>query len=154
MACAPERRWICPALRGFGTAVDSPPWTLEQFAEDVAATLDWLRVERADVIGYSFGGSVAFAVVRLVPGRVRSVVSTDGHVSTAEEYLSVRVEERTSTQRRRAGRKSIAENLPPTLGTFAGHVLVFESGLGQIVTESGKAALRSELGPGLRLVSF
>ena len=102
---APQRRWICPDLRGFGASVKSPPWTLEQFAQDVVSTLDSLRVERADLIGASFGGTVAFAVVRLVPARVRSVVVLDAVVSTPEEYLSRRVAERTRTEMlQRSGR--------------------------------------------------
>src|SRR5262245_16469268 len=152
-ASAAERRWIFPELRGFG-AVSSPPWTLEQHAQDVAVTVDSLRVEMADLIGFSLGGTVAFAVVRLVPARVRSVVVIDCHVSTPDEFLTRRVAERTSTEMWRALRQSIGENLPPTLGSFAGDVLVLESGLTEAVTEAGKAAIRSELGPRLRVVAL
>ena len=81
----PERRWIAPDLRGFGDSVASPPWTIEQLAEDVLATLDELGVEEADVLGTSLGGSVAFAVARLAPSRVRSVVAVDSAVSLPEE---------------------------------------------------------------------
>jgi lipase len=51
-------------------------------------------------------------------------------------------------------RKSTSENLPPTLGQFAGHVLLLESGLSHNVTEAGTAALRSELGARFHAVTF
>jgi len=195
----PQRRWICPDLRGHGASVKSPPWTLEQLAHDVVATLDSLQVEEADLIGASLGGAVAFAVTRLVPSRARSVVVADAAVSTPEEYLSRRlpaalyeaetidqfVEPRISllppdtrdwakreimagVERAASGRfhlgaapeliaalrKNTSENLPPTLGKFAGHVLLLESGRSQNVTDAGKAALRSELGARFHTVTF
>jgi len=84
----PQRRWICLDLRGHGDSVKSPPWTLAQLAEDVIATLDSLHATEVDVIGASLGGAVAFAVTRLAPSRVRSLVLVDPPVSTPDEYLS------------------------------------------------------------------
>ena len=154
-ACDPRRRWICPELRGFGASVKSPPWTLEQLAQDVVLTLDSLRVERADLIGASLGGAVAFAVARLVPARVRSVVVLDAAVCTPEEYLSHR-DLRDVPELAAALQRSTSENLPPKLGQFAGQVLVLAAGAStkHNVTESGKAALRSELGPRFRVVTL
>jgi pimeloyl-ACP methyl ester carboxylesterase len=42
----PERRWLALDLRGFGDSVRLPPWTIEQCAEDVLATLDALGSRR------------------------------------------------------------------------------------------------------------
>jgi pimeloyl-ACP methyl ester carboxylesterase len=120
----------------------------------VVSTLESLRVESADLIGASFGGTVAFAVVRLVPARVRSVVVIDSVVSTPEEYLSRRVVERTRTEMLSDLRTSTSKNLPPKLATFAGHVLVLAAGLSDNVTESGRAALQSELGPRFHAVTL
>jgi pimeloyl-ACP methyl ester carboxylesterase len=153
--CGPHRRWICPALRGFGASVKSPPWTIEQLAQDVVATLDSLRIGQADVIGASLGGAVAFALARLVPSRVRSVVVLDAAVCTSEHYLSHRrLDDATPTMA--ALQKSISENLPPDLGTFTGRVLILAAGAStkHNVTESGKAALRSRLGPSLDTVTI
>ena len=154
-ACDPRRRWICPELRGFGASVKSPPGTLEQLAQDVVSTLDSLRVERADLIGASLGGGVAFVIARLVPARVRSVVVLDAAVCTPEEYLSHR-DLRGVPELTAALQRSTSENLPPKLGQFAGRVLVLAAGAStkHNVTESGKAALRSELGPRLRVVTL
>ena len=147
----PQRRWICPDLRGYGESIKSPPWTLAQLAQDVVATLDSLRVETADLIGASLGGAVAFAVARLAPSRVRSVVVVDPPVSTREEYLSRGF---VAPETVAAFGKSTSENLPPTLGEFAGDVLLLESGRSHMVTESGRAALRSQLGTRLHAVTF
>ena len=49
----PGRRWIALDLRAFGDSVQSPPWTIPQYAEDVLATLDALGIEQADVFGTS-----------------------------------------------------------------------------------------------------
>lgn len=83
----PQRRWICPDLRGHGVSVKSPPWTIPQLAQDVAATLDSLQIEKTDLIGASLGGNVAFALARLKPARVRSLVLLDPAVSSRAEYL-------------------------------------------------------------------
>jgi pimeloyl-ACP methyl ester carboxylesterase len=119
------------------------------------ATLDSLRTEQADVIGASLGGAVAFALARLVPSRVRSVVVLDTPVCTPEHYLSHRSLDDV-TPMTAALQKSISENLPPNLGTFTGRVLILAAGAStkHNVTESGKAALRSRLGPRLDTVTI
>ncbi|HCT77364.1 MAG TPA: hypothetical protein DGG94_20580 [Micromonosporaceae bacterium] len=64
-------------LRGHGHSSWLPPWTLDQQAEDVLATMDELGLEHADVIGFSFGGLVAVRLARLAPQRVRRLVLLD-----------------------------------------------------------------------------
>jgi 3-oxoadipate enol-lactonase len=64
--------------RGFG---GSPPGdgllTMERIADDAAALLDQLGVERAVVAGCSMGGYAAFAFVRKHADRVRGLVLAD-----------------------------------------------------------------------------
>jgi pimeloyl-ACP methyl ester carboxylesterase len=43
-------------------------------AEDARRLLDWLEIERADVIGYSMGARIAAFLALARPGRVRSLV--------------------------------------------------------------------------------
>ena len=58
-------RVIAPDLRGFGRSEVTPgPLTMEQHADDLAALLDHLAVERAVVAGLSMGGYIAFAFWR------------------------------------------------------------------------------------------
>lgn len=62
---------ILPDLRGFGrsSTVDTP-YTMDDFASDIADLLDYLGVGKAAIAGHSMGGYVALAFVRLFPDRV------------------------------------------------------------------------------------
>lgn len=62
---------IPPDLRGFGgsTTVDTP-YTMDDFASDIAGLLDSLGIQKAAVAGHSMGGYVALAFARLFPDRV------------------------------------------------------------------------------------
>jgi pimeloyl-ACP methyl ester carboxylesterase len=62
---------IVPDLRGFGRSVDLPPGqSIDDYADDVVALLDKLRIERATVVGLSMGGYVALALARRAPHRL------------------------------------------------------------------------------------
>jgi 3-oxoadipate enol-lactonase len=62
---------ILPDLRGFGesTTVDSP-YTMDDYASDVAGLLDQLGIQKAAIAGHSMGGYVALAFARLYPERI------------------------------------------------------------------------------------
>lgn len=62
---------ILPDLRGFGesTTVDAP-YTVDDFASDIAGLLDSLGIRKAAIAGHSMGGYVALAFARLFPDRV------------------------------------------------------------------------------------
>ena len=62
---------ILPDLRGFGesTTVDSP-YSMDDYAADIAGLLDQLGVQRAAIVGHSMGGYAALAFARLYPERV------------------------------------------------------------------------------------
>ncbi len=51
-----EFRVLAPDLRGHGRSGWEPPWTIGQHVEDLRETLETAGVERATVIGHSFGG--------------------------------------------------------------------------------------------------
>jgi len=70
---------ILPDLRGFGesTTVDSP-YTMNDYASDIAGLLDQLGIQKAAIVGHSMGGYVALAFARLYPERVSGL----GLVST------------------------------------------------------------------------
>lgn len=70
-------RWIAPDLRGHGRSPWAPPWRLEQHVSDVLAVLDAQGVERAAVVGHSFGGAVALHLARAAPERVERLVLVD-----------------------------------------------------------------------------
>jgi pimeloyl-ACP methyl ester carboxylesterase len=72
---AEDRQVVAVELQGHGhTAdIDREP-TFEHFAGDVAALLDHLDIEQADILGYSLGGGVAVQVAVRHPEKVRKVV--------------------------------------------------------------------------------
>ena len=71
-------RVIAPDLRGFGeSALETGPATVEQWAGDVLALLDGLRVDRFLLAGASMGGYVAFELLRRAPERVERVILID-----------------------------------------------------------------------------
>jgi pimeloyl-ACP methyl ester carboxylesterase len=72
---AENRQVIAVEMQGHGhTAdIDRDP-TFEHFAGDVAALLDHLGIDRADVLGYSLGGAIAVHVAVRHPDTVRKVV--------------------------------------------------------------------------------
>jgi pimeloyl-ACP methyl ester carboxylesterase len=72
-----ECRCIPIDMRGFGDSAASPPYSIDQYADDVAAVLDTLQIERAVIVGLSLGGYVAFALWRRHRHRVRALVFAD-----------------------------------------------------------------------------
>jgi 3-oxoadipate enol-lactonase len=72
-------RVIAPDLRGFGqSGVSEAPVTMEQFADDLAALLDALRVNEPIVLGgLSMGGYIAFQFWRKYAARLRGLVLCD-----------------------------------------------------------------------------
>jgi pimeloyl-ACP methyl ester carboxylesterase len=72
-----EFRCITIDMRGFGGSAASPPYSMDRYADDVAAVLDALGIERAVITGLSMGGYVAFAMWRRHRARVRALVLAD-----------------------------------------------------------------------------
>ena len=77
-------RVIVPWLRGFGPTrfIDAAtPRSGQQaaLAHDLLALLDALRIERAVLAGYDWGGRAACIVAALWPTRVRGLVSVNGY---------------------------------------------------------------------------
>ena len=69
------RKVIAVEMQGHGRTADIPREpTSENLADDVAALLQYLKLPRADIIGYSMGGRVAMDVAVRHPDQVRRVV--------------------------------------------------------------------------------
>jgi lipase len=73
-------RLIAPDLRGRGRSSGIPgPWGMKAHAADLAAVLDHLGIERADVLlGHSMGGFVAAVAAGTNPDRYARVLMVDG----------------------------------------------------------------------------
>lgn len=91
---AKTRKVIAVEMQGHGRTADiKRDITFENLADDVAGLLDYLKIPKADVIGYSLGGGVAMQVAIRHPEKVRKVVSIsavirlDGWVKEGRDAL-------------------------------------------------------------------
>jgi pimeloyl-ACP methyl ester carboxylesterase len=83
---AKDRQVIAVELQGHGHTADiDRPFTPGQMADDVAALLKELKIEKADIFGYSMGGSVALGVAIRHPEVVRKVAINGSYFSTMED---------------------------------------------------------------------
>lgn len=73
---ARHRQVIAFEQQGYGRTTDvaDRPFTFEQSADDTAALLEHLRIEQADLFGFSNGGTIAVQVAIRHPRRVRKLV--------------------------------------------------------------------------------
>ncbi len=70
-----SRRVILYDLRGHGaTSLGTPAGTLAQLGEDLAGLLDALDLERALIVGFSLGGTIAMRIALDHPDRVTGLV--------------------------------------------------------------------------------
>jgi pimeloyl-ACP methyl ester carboxylesterase len=83
-------RCIAPDLRGFGESSVIPPYSMEQYADDLAHLLEQLRVEKVVVVGCSMGGYVALAFWRRHRQRVRALVLADTRASADSDKALAR----------------------------------------------------------------
>lgn len=78
-ALAKSRRVIAVEMQGHGRTADiNRDFSYDNLADDIAAMLDYLKVGKADLIGYSMGGGVAMNMAIRHPQNVRKVVSISG----------------------------------------------------------------------------
>jgi pimeloyl-ACP methyl ester carboxylesterase len=74
-ALAERRQVIVPELQAHGRTADvDRPLSYEQMADDTAALMGQLAIERADVVGYSMGGAAALQLAIRHPARLRRLV--------------------------------------------------------------------------------
>jgi pimeloyl-ACP methyl ester carboxylesterase len=74
-ALSQNRQVITLDLQGHGRTADiDRPITCEAMADDVAALIRYLKLDRADVMGYSLGGQVALRTAIQHPDLVRKLV--------------------------------------------------------------------------------
>jgi 3-oxoadipate enol-lactonase len=83
-------RVYAPDFRGHGASARTGPYAVERFAEDTWRLLDTLRIERADVLGYSMGGAVAMQMALDRPGRVGRLVLSNTLPSFRADTLAKR----------------------------------------------------------------
>lgn len=76
---AKDRKVIVAEMQGHGRTKDTDrKFSYENMADDVSGLLKHLKIEKADILGYSMGGGVAFQVTVRHPKKVRRLVVLSG----------------------------------------------------------------------------
>ena len=84
-ALVDRARCIALDLRGFGESSRTGPFTMDQYADDVAMLLRMLGIERTVVAGLSMGGYIAFSFWRRHREMVRALVLADTRAGADSE---------------------------------------------------------------------
>ena len=80
-ALAANHRVIVPDLQGHGRTADiDRPIDPRLMADDVAALIDHLALDKPDLVGYSLGGGVAFHAASKYPDKVNKLVMVSAHI--------------------------------------------------------------------------
>jgi pimeloyl-ACP methyl ester carboxylesterase len=78
---AARRQVIAVDLQGHGRTADiDRPIDVRLMADDIAALIDHLELDRPDVVGYSLGGGVALHTATKHPGQVRRLVVVSANI--------------------------------------------------------------------------
>lgn len=111
-ALGQRARCIAPDLRGFGGSEAAGPFSMDRYADDLAALLDHRSVERAVVCGLSMGGYISFALWRRHRDRVRALVLADTRAGADDEAGREKRREMIALARAE-GAAAVAERLMP-----------------------------------------
>jgi pimeloyl-ACP methyl ester carboxylesterase len=86
-ALADHHQVILVDLQGHGRTADiDRPIETRLMADDIAALIDHLGLEKPDVVGYSLGGGVAFHLAANYPEKVGRLVSASANVRRSAIY--------------------------------------------------------------------
>jgi pimeloyl-ACP methyl ester carboxylesterase len=78
---AENHQVITVDLQGHGRTADiDRPIDIRLMADDIAALIDHLRLDKPDLVGYSLGGGVAFFTASKYPGKVRKLVMAAANI--------------------------------------------------------------------------
>jgi pimeloyl-ACP methyl ester carboxylesterase len=78
---AANHQVILPDLQGHGRTADiDRPIDMRLMADDIAALIAHLSLDRPDIVGYSLGGGVAFWTASKYPDKVRRLVIASAHI--------------------------------------------------------------------------
>jgi len=80
---------IMPDNRGAGRTRTAAPFSVEAMADDCAALLDHLQINRAHVVGHSMGGIIAMTLAARAPERIEKLVLAASCARTPARAISV-----------------------------------------------------------------
>jgi lipase len=81
----PSRHTIAVDLRGHGRSTSDGPWSIAQHVTDLLDTMDAHGLASVDLLGHSYGGAIALALLARAPQRVRRLVLLDPALHTPAE---------------------------------------------------------------------
>jgi pimeloyl-ACP methyl ester carboxylesterase len=82
-ALAANHRVILPDLQGHGRTADiDRQLDIRLMADDIAALIDHLALDKPDIVGYSLGGGVAFFTAVKYPEKVGKLVTASAHINS------------------------------------------------------------------------
>ena len=91
---AARHQVIVPDLQGHGRTADiDRPLDLRVMADDIAALIDHLGLDRPDVVGYSLGGGVALHTAVKYPAKVGRVVVASVYIRSDAVYPEIRAQQ-------------------------------------------------------------
>jgi pimeloyl-ACP methyl ester carboxylesterase len=77
---AQQHQVIAVDLQGHGRTADiDRPIDIQLMADDIAALIDHLKLDKPDIVGYSLGGGVALFTAVKYPDKVRRLVVASAH---------------------------------------------------------------------------
>ncbi|WP_306210338.1 alpha/beta fold hydrolase [Actinoplanes sp. RD1] len=89
-AFAAGHQVILPDLQGHGRTADiDRPLDIATMADDIAALIDHLGLDRPDVVGYSLGGGVGWQLGFRHPGKVRRLVAASAGIRRDATYPEI-----------------------------------------------------------------
>jgi len=91
---AERHQVIAVDLQGHGRTADiDRPIDVRLMAGDIAALIDHLRLDKADVVGYSLGGGVALQTAARYPAKVRRLVMVSANLRPDAIYAEMRAQQ-------------------------------------------------------------
>src|SRR6195256_2904736 len=90
-----ERHKVIPAdLQGHGRTADiDRPIDVRLMAGDIAALMEHLRLDTADLVGYSLGGGVALQTAAKYPAKIRRLVMVSANLRPDAIYPEMRAQQ-------------------------------------------------------------
>ncbi len=93
-ALTADHRVIAPDLQGHGRTADTErPIDVRLMADDIAALVDHLQLDRPDVVGYSLGGGVAMLTAIRHPDKVGRLVAVSANMRSDAIYEEMRAQQ-------------------------------------------------------------
>jgi pimeloyl-ACP methyl ester carboxylesterase len=91
---AASHQVIVPDLQGHGRTADiDRPIDLRLLADDIAALIDHLGLDKPDVVGYSLGGGVALHTAVKYPAKVGRAVLASVYIRSDAVYADIRAQQ-------------------------------------------------------------